>query len=162
MGFISATGIAFVAPIKASALSLLALTPLPAAAPAPVPVAGASLEVEFTNLRSNKGLLQICLTTDPKQFPDCKGDPKNALRRTISATNPHIRFEGLSPGTYAIGVIHDANSNAKLDTALGIPREGFGFSRDAPVSFGPPKFTSAAFTVGTEPVRQRIKLRYLL
>lgn len=139
----------------------MALLPA-AAAPPTTPSGEISLEVEFTNLRSDKGLLQICLTTEPRQFPDCKGNPKNSIRRTIPANKPHIRFEGLSPGTYAIGVIHDANSNAKLDTTLGIPREGFGFSRDAAVSFGPPKFSSAAFKVEDGAVRQKIKLRYLL
>ena len=156
MGFISGTGIGFAGPTRALAISAVAMLALPAAAPAT-----GTLEIEFTHLRSDKGLLQICLTTDPADFPDCtKG--KGAIRRTIPASAPRIRIEGVSPGIWAIGVVHDANGNAKLDTALGIPREGFGFSRDAPVSFGPPKFAAAQFAVGPGLVRQRIKLRYLL
>lgn len=106
-------------------------------------------------------MLQICLTTDPKQFPDCKKG-EGSVRRTIPASKPHLRIDGLAPGTYALGVIHDANSNSKLDTTLGIPREGFGFSRDAPVSFGPPKFSAAQFVIGREHVTQKVKIRYLL
>lgn len=106
-------------------------------------------------------MLRICLTPDPAQFPDCSSGA-NAVRRTISAAAPRIRFEGLLPGSYAIAVIHDANENAKLDTALGIPREGFGFSRNPAIRFGPPSFSSARFSVGSSTETQQVRIRYLL
>lgn len=106
-------------------------------------------------------MLQICLTTDPAQFPDCSGSA-NAVRRTISASSPRIRFEGLLPGYYAVAVIHDANSNSKLDTMVGIPREGFGFSRNPAIGFGPPKFTAARFAVGAGVEKQQVRMKYLL
>ncbi|RYY27981.1 MAG: DUF2141 domain-containing protein [Sphingomonadales bacterium] len=123
--------------------------------------ATATLDLEVSQLRSKKGVLRICLTTDPKQFPDCSSDA-GSVRRTISAASPRIRFEGLLPGNYAIAVIHDANSNAKLDTMLGIPREGFGFSQNPAIGFGPPSFTSASFAVGTGAEAQQVRMRYLL
>ena len=43
-----------------------------------------------------------------------------------------------------------------------MPREGFGFSRDAPLQFGPPKFAAASFAVGNTQVRTSIKVRYIL
>ena len=43
-----------------------------------------------------------------------------------------------------------------------IPREGFGFSRDAPVRMGPPKFAQAAFTLAGEDESQSIRMRYLM
>jgi uncharacterized protein (DUF2141 family) len=40
-------------------------------------------------------------------------------------------FPGVTPGTYAISVFHDENSNGKLDTnLLGIPREGVSASNN--------------------------------
>ena len=43
---------------------------------------------------------------------------------------------------------HDENDNKKLDTNLiGIPKEGFGYSKDAMGRFGPPKFDDAVLTV---------------
>jgi uncharacterized protein (DUF2141 family) len=44
-----------------------------------------------------------------------------------------------------------------------IPREGFGFSRDARVRFGPPKFGEAAFEV-VPGARETlvIRMRYML
>ncbi len=43
-----------------------------------------------------------------------------------------------------------------------LPREGFGFSRDAKIRMGPPSFDNAAFELGSERERQRIRMRYLL
>ena len=42
-----------------------------------------------------------------------------------------------------------------------MPTEGFGFSRDAKVRMGPPKYTDAVFEIGSEPVTQAIRMRYL-
>ncbi len=81
----------------------------------------------------------------------------------MPATSPHVRFEGVPHGTYALAVIHDENDNGKLDTFMGMPREGFGFSRNPGIGFGPPRFTSASFdVVAATNVQQQVKIRYLL
>ncbi len=133
-------------------MALAALT-LPAASPV------GSFDLEVTGLRNAKGVLQICLTARPDSFPDCKDDPR-AVSRTISAAHPTTRFEGLATATYAVAVIHDANSNKKLDTMMGIPKEGFGFSRNPTITFGPPKFKAACFPL--DGATQQVKMRYML
>ena len=51
----------------------------------------------------------------------------------------------------------------RADRALGMmPREGFGFSRDAPVRMGPPDFEEAAISIGSSPFQQTIRMRYML
>lgn len=132
----------------------LCLALLPGATPL------ASLDIEITGLRSAKGVIQLCLTADAGAFPDCKSG--GGIKRTLSAAAPRIRFEGLAPGEYAVAVIHDANANARLDTTLGIPREGFGFSRNPAIRFGPPRFTAAQFAVGAGSETQQVRMRYLL
>jgi uncharacterized protein (DUF2141 family) len=119
------------------------------------------LELEVAKLRSDKGTLRICVTADPQNFPKCVNDTR-ALRRNLPATARATRFEGLPAGDYAVAVIHDENGNKKLDTALGIPREGFGFSRNPAIGFGPPSFTAARFRVNDGDEEQTIKMRYLL
>lgn len=104
-------------------------------------------------------MLQICLTARPDSFPDCRDDPR-AVTRAIPASHPATRFEGLASAHYAIAVIHDANGNKKLDTMFGIPREGFGFSRNPAIGFGPPKFNAASFPL--DGAKQQVKMRYLL
>jgi uncharacterized protein (DUF2141 family) len=59
-------------------------------------------------------------------------------------------------------VIHDENGNAKLDTFAGIPREGFGFSRNPPIRFGAPRFSAARFAITGDAQRQQIGMRYML
>ncbi len=57
------------------------------------------------------------------------------------------RYE-LPPGTYAIGIFHDANLNNRLDNYFfGVPREQYGFSNNARGFMGPPSFEDAAFSV---------------
>lgn len=136
-----------------AALTLVALTT--GAAPT------GSLDVRIDRLRSAKGVLRICLTADPKNFPGCVNDAR-AITRSVPASEREVQFSGLPYGHYAVAVIHDANNNAKLDTLLGIPREGFGFSRNPTINFGPPRFKSAEFGVESSPVTQTIEMRYFL
>ncbi len=104
----------------------------------------------------------VCLTANPKAFPDCRKDA-NAHKQLVNAANAKtIRFSSVAPGTYAISLVHDENSNGKLDTSMMIPNEGFGFSRNPTVTFGPPKFKSAAFVLGNVDASQSVKMRYML
>ena len=125
--------------------------------------AGVKVTVKVTELRSSEGVVRACMTTDPKRFPKCRGDAGAysavvPARETLTLTFPRV-----APGTYAIALLHDENENGKADRALGMmPREGFGFSRDAKVRMGPPKFDEAAFEVGSQPVSQSIRMRYML
>lgn len=121
----------------------------------------ASLEIDVSKLRSSKGVIQLCLTADPTNFPSCVDDAR-ALSRRVPARERTIRVEGLAPGAYAAAIIHDENGNNKLDTMMGIPREGFGFSRNPAIGFGPPRFTAARFTLDTGRHEEDIRVRYLL
>lgn len=106
-------------------------------------------------------MLRVCLTADPKNFPGCVDDAR-AVTRTVPADAPQLAITGLPPGDYALAIIHDENSNKKLDTFMGIPREGFGFSRNPPIRFGPPRFTAAEFKLGADGATQSVTMRYLL
>ncbi len=119
------------------------------------------LDVSVAKIRSAKGLLRVCLTADPENFPSCVDD-KDAVTRNVSASTHGLRFTGLPYGNYAVAVIHDENGNAKLDTFAGIPREGFGFSRNPPIRFGAPRFAAARFAVTGDAQRQQIGMRYML
>lgn len=82
--------------------------------------------------------------------------------RVVKANGKEVTvvFDKLKPGTYAISVIHDENENTKLDTKMGIPKEGIGFSNNVMGSFGPPSFEKASFTVVDEKTLT-IRLTYL-
>jgi len=65
----------------------------------------------------------------------------------------------LPPGEYALSIFYDANDNGKMDTNfIGIPKEPVAMSNNAKGKFGPPKYQDAKFTLGDEPVIQRVAI----
>lgn len=148
------------AALPALALALSAGAP----PPAPAPADGASVTITITNLRNAKGVVRACMTSQEKTFPKCRGVAgAHAARVDASEGSVQLTFEGVQPGRYAIALLHDENGNGKADRALGMmPKEGFGFSRDAPVRMGPPKFRDAVFDLGPENRAMTIKMRYML
>lgn len=137
------------------ATALLFLPPVAAG-----PSAG-EVEVNLQGLRNARGALHLCMTRDPAYFPDCGKDPQ-AIKHSMPAGSASARVDGISPGTYALSVIHDENRNSRLDTLLGVPREGFGFSGNPVVRFGPPRFNQVRFAVSGGITRVSVKMQYLL
>ena len=125
------------------------------------PVATSTLEVDLTGLRNSQGMIQACLMQDRARFPDCGADPR-AIRQTVRITSSRIIFENVPPGDYALTLFHDENENRRLDTVLGIPREGFGFSRNPVVRFGAPKYDKVNMRLGPGLTRVPVRLQYLL
>ncbi|WP_260581999.1 DUF2141 domain-containing protein [Sphingopyxis sp. PET50] len=135
------------------AASILLLT----AASTPPP----SIDVGITGLRNAKGQVLVCLTTNPKAFPDCSKDA-GSVRMAVKATDAaHFQVAAPATGTYAIAVVHDENANNKMDMALFLPREGFGFSRNPAIGMGAPSFKSASFAVNGD-TAQSIRMKYML
>ena len=132
--------------------------------PNPAPVEGASVTVTITNLRNSKGVVRACMTAQEKTFPKCRGVAgAHAARVDAQEGTVTLTFDDVKPGRYAIALLHDENENGKADRALGMmPKEGFGFSRDAPVRMGPPKFEDAVMELGAEDTALSIKMRYML
>ncbi len=123
---------------------------------------GATVTVDISGLRNTRGLIRACLTTRAATFPDCEKDPQ-CQRLSVPAHNgPVLVFRHVLPGTYAVSLFHDQNSNGRLDKMMGIPSEGYGFSRDAPIEFGPPRFAAAQVQVGNTALTLNIKVRYIL
>ena len=128
---------------------------LTAAAPPP------TVEVSVTGLRSAKGQILVCLTPNRKAFPDCSKDAGSVRMAVKAADAGNFAVHAPAAGTYAIAVVHDENGNNKLDKAIFLPKEGFGFSRNPTITVGPPSFKSASFAVSGD-MRQSIKMKYML
>jgi uncharacterized protein (DUF2141 family) len=120
------------------------------------------LHVTVTGLRSVQGQVLACLVSSAAAFPDCSRDPAaRKLAVPVQFATVELDFGAVPPGTWAVAVVHDENGNGRMDKRLIMPREGYGFSRDAPVRMGPPSFRSAAFAVGAQPVRHALRMRYM-
>ncbi|MFM9853904.1 MAG: DUF2141 domain-containing protein [Sphingomonadaceae bacterium] len=122
----------------------------------------ATLELSVSGLRSTKGVVLACLTANAKFFPDCGRDPQAHKLKIAAGAAATMQFDNLAPGTYALAIIHDENSNDKMDLAAFLPREGFAFSRNPVIMFGPPRFSSAKFALGDGTSHQSVKMKYFL
>lgn len=148
-----------------SGLALLMTLPISGAVAnqaAVAPVVAATIDISVSGLRSKKGDVLVCLSTNPKYFPDCRKD-KAARKIKVSASSASkVQIVDVQPGTYAVALIHDENGNGKMDMRLFLPREGFGFSRNPKIGMGPPKFKSAQFTVAGKDADYTVKMKYIL
>ncbi len=115
------------------------------------------IEVEITNFKSNKGVAFIGLYNSEDSFLNeaFKGEKLMIKNNKVIYT-----FKEIPAGSYAFSVFHDEDENGELTTNfLGIPKESYGASNNAPSSFGPPKWRHARFRVTTgETVYQKIRL----
>ena len=132
------------------------------ASPRPAAPDNVTLTVQVYNLRSPQGTVRLSLFRSAEGFP---GDVAKVFRQVAGKIENGICtlvLNDLPPGEYAILLLHDENNNLKMDTRLmGIPKEGYGASNDAKVTFGPPKYEDARFLLKRTPETLRIKMRYL-
>jgi uncharacterized protein (DUF2141 family) len=124
----------------------------------PLHVLAADVRVAVSGVRNDRGriLVAICERTTFLQA-NCP------WYGSAPATPGVVRVmvSGVPPGVYAAQAFHDEDANGKLERSfLGLPREGMGFSNDAPMHFGPPRFDAAAFPVGSGGADIRFSLRY--
>jgi uncharacterized protein (DUF2141 family) len=139
-----------VAGILAASACALALSPAAALA--------SEVDVVVSGVRNDRGkvLVAVC-TREAFLGPGCRWSIAVPARPgVVDAT-----VDGVPPGTYAIQVFHDENENLDLDrNFIGFPKEGLGFSNDAPMKYGPPSFEDAAIGIPTTGARATVTLRY--
>lgn len=123
-------------------IAAILLAGLPGLAAAPAQPAG-TLVVQITNVRNDKGEVHVDVCPQASFLKDNCPYAASAPAHTGTTT---VTVRGLPPGDYAVQTFHDENRNHKVDRALfGIPKEGVGFSRDAPIRMSPPKWEAAVF-----------------
>lgn len=120
------------------------------------------IRVDIAGLHSDRGQVLCALFSSPGDFPKKADKAAARAKSKISHGQAVCQFQGIPPGTYAVSVFHDENSNNKLDTKfMGIPREGVGASNNAKGRFGPPKFSAAAFPYSGGRKVLKITIKYL-
>ena len=116
--------------------------------------ADAAIDIRVTNVRSADGYVLLLLFNTADGFPNVSTKAINSAR--IRATKGRVTHEirGLAPGRYAVTVIHDENNNKKLDTNLfGIPKEGWGTSRNPRPRTRAPRWSESSFALKTGSTR---------
>lgn len=106
---------------------------------------GNSLTVVMENFKSNDGKVMVGLyASSDKWLKDTYMGEITSIDNKVSTCT----FKNVPDGVYAVSIIHDENSNDKLDLGyFGIPKEPYASSMGAKGSFGPPKWTDAKFSI---------------
>jgi uncharacterized protein (DUF2141 family) len=109
---------------------------------------------------------QICMRIygSEKGFPaDSSSEVRSGCTKITGSSVKKV-FSGLKPGTYAVAVVDDQTGDHKLHRDFfGIPKDGFGISRNPIVSIqtGTPKFRNASFKM-TKNTTINIVIKYSL
>jgi len=127
---------------------------------APPEAAHGVLTVDVGNVRAATGVVHVDVCPEAKFLKeDCpwSGEARARLGTT------RVTIANLPPGHYAAQAYLDENSNRRVDRGLfGIPKEGIGFSNDARIRLGPPKFAEAAFAFNGSAHTIAFQLRYFI
>jgi uncharacterized protein (DUF2141 family) len=120
----------------------------------------ATLSLTIIDVTSDRGTVHVALYDRADAFLD----KQRMLTGAIVAAQEGkvvIQIPDLPPGRYAVAAYHDENDNGRFDLGfLGIPKEGFGFSRDPGVVPRRPTFDETAFPVTAPETRQTFRMRY--
>ncbi len=116
--------------------------------------------VQVGNVRNSVGRIYVALCPKDKFLAEtCPYEASAPAHPGVTT----VVIEHVPPGEWAAQAFHDENGNKEIDRALfGIPKEGVGFSRDAKITFGPPKWRDAVFTHGAERQGIAFNLRYFM
>lgn len=120
----------------------------------------ARIIVTIDGLHSSRGNVYVALFSRPEEFPD--GDHSDQHVKVKASKKPiTVVFDGLKPGTYAVGCYHDENGNNRLDTNfIGYPTEGYALSNDIRAVISRPTFAEASFPVGQGDFRVTLHVEY--
>ncbi|GHC53407.1 DUF2141 domain-containing protein [Ulvibacter litoralis] len=83
--------------------------------------------------------------------------PTVGLEGEIVDGKATVTFTDVAPGDYAVILFHDKNKNKRMDfDASGMPQENYGMSNNV-MSYGPPQWSDAKFTVADAPLELEIR-----
>ena len=115
----------------------------------------ATVEVRVSGVTA-KGKVSVAVCDKARFLKQCA----YSASAPAQAGETLVTVKDVPPGTWAVLAYQDENGNNELDRNLiGIPKEPYGFSRDARGKFGPPKFEEAAIEVGDAPASASVRLR---
>jgi uncharacterized protein (DUF2141 family) len=130
---------------------------------APKSSAGCTLRIQVDGLRNSSGVVGTVLFTSPAGWPEnlSKAFRSGPTSITTGERQVTVVWTDIPQGDYSVVILHDENSNMKLDRNLfGWPREGFGFSNNPHIGMGPPPFRETLLHVGCPVTQTAIHVVY--
>ncbi|SNR67238.1 Uncharacterized conserved protein, DUF2141 family [Lutibacter agarilyticus] len=119
-----------------------------------------NLKVIVNGLKNSQGQIMISINQGAVGWPE-ENFYEQRFIAEFNAPTHIIYFENLPYGNYAIGLLHDENVNGEMNkNFIGIPKEGFAFSRNYKVMFRAPKYEEANFEVNASKKTIIIHMQY--
>lgn len=104
-----------------------------------------NLSISIPNLNNKEGEIQIGLYNNAKKFPKDDGQYKVLIIKTDQFSGTYT-IKDLPKGEYAVALMHDENADKICNlNFLGIPKEGYGFSKNVKPKFSAPSFNDCKF-----------------
>ncbi len=122
--------------------------------------ASGAITIQLGNVRSAQGRVVVDICPQDRFLQDgCAWHGEVPARAgTTTITVPNV-----PAGNYAVQAFHDENASGEVDRGMfGIPKEGVGFSRNARIGLGPPKWRDAYFVHQGRAEVIRFDLRYFM
>ncbi|MBN1398140.1 MAG: DUF2141 domain-containing protein [Bacteroidetes bacterium] len=119
-----------------------------------------TVHLSVEGFKNKDGICRVLVFNSEKGFPESHENAILILNEYITGEKVNLNFNIL-PGVYAISVLHDEDSDGKIDkTWYGKPKEGFGASNNPDFIFGPPDFEESAVKIDTDNKSLIINLEY--
>ena len=121
---------------------------------------GNTISVPISGLHNNNGNVRCGLYNSAATFPK-DGQQFQGVVAAITNQQATCVFTNVPPGTYAVAAFHAEQGETTMRTGMfGQPKEGYGFSRNAAGTFGPPSFGDAAYAYSGGAVNFPITISY--
>ena len=124
----------------------------------PLGDSNASVLVHIQNIASIEGNVRAQLYTDKEEDFLEKGKKLIRVEAAVDADTQSLCVPLPAVGNYSLVILHDKNANGKADFFS----EGFGFSNNPKLRFGPPDVEDAAFVASEGVTEMTINLQYVL
>ena len=119
-----------------------------------------TIYVHIEGLRNNDGQIMLSLNRGPKDFPDSNFYIQLFIKE-FDAPNHTIIIPDIPYGDYAISMMHDENESGEMDyNFIGMPVEGFAFSRNYKVVFRSPKYDEANVKIDESEHHETLYMQY--
>jgi uncharacterized protein (DUF2141 family) len=121
-----------------------------------------TITININSIRNSKGTVKWAVYNKESNFISTEAGFADAGETKAKEGSVTVKTKPPPDGTYAISIFHDENNNSEIDfNFFGLPIEGFGFSQNPTLYFGPPKFKECTF-VKKGNNTQSVKMKYYL
>ena len=121
----------------------------------------ARLDIEITNIRSDKGVILLSVYTRPEQYPYEPAKTYEVKKQSLVNGLLHTTINDLNPGLYGLCLLDDENGSGEMENnKIGLPAEGYGFANNVKPFLKRPEYERILFKIYPGINRIQLIVRY--